>query len=117
IVTPRRRRNENVDRPPHGLHGPLQFLEPIVRGKGVGGERTRPAGDDLTRDRVQSLRAAVDEVSNCDVTLGDPWSLVEQPRSFNEGAKIDLDEFAAEAFDAPQCVAEEALAFAVAEKF
>ena len=60
---------------------------------------------------------AVDEVSNCDVTLRDPWSLVEQPRRFKEGAKIDLDEFAAEAFDAPQRLAEEALAFAVAEKF
>ena len=116
IVTPRGRRDENVDRPPHRLHGPLQFLEPIVGGKGVGGERTRPAGDDLTRDRVQSIRAAVDEISNCDVTLGDPWSLVEQPRRFKEGAKIDLDEFAAETLDAPQRLAEEALAFAVAEK-
>ena len=76
-------------------HAP-QFLELIEGSEGIGGRAVRAGEDHLPRHRMQRFRRGGDQRAGGEIALGDPRSLVEQPRRRVERLDVDLHDFGAE---------------------
>ncbi len=77
----RGRQHQRVDAG-EGAPGDLaQRLQQVQRGKRIGGAEPRAGDDDVARHRMDRLRRRRQQIPDHKISLGDPGSFIEQPRS------------------------------------
>ena len=92
----RRRQHQRVDGGEGALGDLAQALQPVQRGKGVGGGEPRAGDGDLARHRMDRVRRGGQQIADHEIALGDPRPLIEQPRGLIERLEIEFDQRGAE---------------------
>ena len=111
-----RRNRHHVERAPGRLARAPQRRKPVSGFEGRDGVEIAGALDDLPRHRKQGVGARFDQRLGRGVALGDPGSLVEQPRHLEERLDVELHYLGAESRQALEIGREGALRFDVAEE-
>ncbi len=88
----RRRQHQRVEDGEGALGYLAQRLQPVQRRKGVGGAEPRPADDDLARHRMERFRRRRQQISDHEISLGDPRSFIEQPRGLIKRLEVESDQ-------------------------
>ena len=92
----RGRQHHRIEIGESALGDTAQRLQPVERGKGVGGGQPRAGDRDLARHRMDRIRRRGEQVADDEIAFGDPRALVEQPRGLVKRLQIEFDQRGAE---------------------